>query len=162
MKKHYKLGIVLLWMILIYFFSQQTVNESIRLSSIATMVFTNILELFFPNSAFEEEYIHHIVRKLAHFTIYFILGVLVSYLLNVGKRKGKKIVFVAGICCLLFAISDETLQLFIYGRGAQVSDVLIDIYGCKPWHSLRVCLETIFLKNINEIVLGFMEREVVE
>lgn len=129
MKKHYKLGIVLLWMILIYFFSQQTVNESIQLSSIPTMVLTNILELLFPNSVFEEEYIHHIVRKLAHFTIYFILGVLVSYLLNVGKRTSKKIVFVAGICCLLFAISDETLQLFIYGRGAQVSDVLIDITG---------------------------------
>ena len=131
MKKHYKLGIVLLWMILIYFFSQQTVNESIRLSSVATMVFTNILELFFPNSAFEEEYIHHIVRKLAHFTIYFILGVLVSSLLNIGKRKGKKIVFITGICCLLFAISDETLQLFIYGRGAQVSDVLIDFTGAS-------------------------------
>jgi len=131
MKKHYKLGIVLLWMILIYFFSQQTVNESIQLSSIPTMVLTNILELLFPNSVFEEEYIHHIVRKLAHFTIYFILGVLVSYLLNVGKRTSKKIVFVAGICCLLFAISDETLQLFIYGRGAQVSDVLIDITGAS-------------------------------
>ena len=131
MKKHYKLGIVLLWMILIYFFSQQTVNESIQLSSIPTMLLTNILELLFPNSVFEEEYIHHIVRKLAHFTIYFILGVLVSYLLNVGKRTSKKIVFVAGICCLLFAISDETLQLFIYGRGAQVSDVLIDITGAS-------------------------------
>lgn len=131
MKKHYKLGIVLLWMILIYFFSQQTVNESIQLSSIPTMLLTNILELLFPNSVFEEEYIHHIVRKLAHFTIYFILGVLVSYLLNVGKRTSKKIVLVAGICCLLFAISDETLQLFIYGRGAQVSDVLIDITGAS-------------------------------
>jgi len=131
MKKHFKLVIVLLWMILIYFFSQQTVNESIRFSSVVTMLFTNILELLFPNSAFEQKYIHHIVRKLAHFTIYFILGVLVSYLLNVGKRKGKKIVFVAGVCCLLFAISDETLQLFIYGRGAQVSDVLIDISGAS-------------------------------
>ena len=131
MKKYYKLGIVLLWMILIYFFSQQTVYESIRLSSVATMVFTNLLELLFPNTLFEEKYIHHIVRKLAHFTIYFILGVLVSYLLNVGNRKRKKIIFVAGICCLLFAISDETLQLFIYGRGAQVTDVLIDITGAS-------------------------------
>ena len=131
MKKYYKFGIVMFWMILIYFFSQQTVDESIKLSSVPTMVFSELLELLFPNSAFEEEYIHHIVRKLAHFTIYFILGILVSYLLNVGKRKGKKIIFIAVICCLLFAISDETLQLFIYGRGAQVTDVLIDISGAS-------------------------------
>ena len=131
MKKYYKLGSVLFCMILIYYFSQQTVYESIRLSSVATMVFTGILELFFPHSVYEEEYIHHIVRKLAHFTIYFILGVLVSYLLNVGKRKGKKIILIAVICCLLFAISDETLQLFIYGRGAQVTDVVIDISGAS-------------------------------
>jgi len=131
MKKYYKFGIVMFWMILIYYFSQQTVDESIKLSSVPTMVFSELLELLFPNSAFEEEYIHHIVRKLAHFTIYFILGILVSYLLNVGKRKGKKIIFIAVICCLLFAISDETLQLFIYGRGAQVTDVLIDISGAS-------------------------------
>ena len=131
MKKYYKLGIVMFWMILIYFFSQQTVDESIKVSSVATMVFSGLLEMLFPNSTFEEKYIHHMVRKLAHFTIYFILGVLVSYLLNIGKRKGKKIIFIAIICCLLFAISDETLQLFIYGRGAQVTDILIDISGAS-------------------------------
>ena len=131
MKKHYLLGIVLLWMILIYYFSQQTVDESIRVSSVATSVFTGILEFLFPNSILEEKYTHHIVRKLAHFTIYFILGVLVSYLLNVGKIKERKIILIAVICCLLFAISDETLQLFIYGRGAQASDVLIDISGAS-------------------------------
>lgn len=131
MKKYYKLGSVMFWMILIYYFSQQTVDESIKLSSVATMVFSNLVELFLPHSTFEEEYLHHIVRKLAHFTIYFILGVLVSYLLNVGKRKGKKIILVAIICCILFAISDETLQLFVYGRGAQVSDVFIDTLGAS-------------------------------
>ena len=131
MKKHYLLVIVLFWMILIYYFSQQTVYESIRVSSVPTMVLTGILDFLFPNSIFEEKYIHHIVRKFAHFTIYFILGVLVSYLLNIGKRKGQKIIFIAVLCCLLFAISDETLQLFIYGRGAQASDVLIDILGAS-------------------------------
>lgn len=131
MKKHYKLAIVLFWMILIYYFSQQTVYESIRLSNVATMVFTDILELFFPDYVFDEEYIHHIVRKIAHFTIYFILGIMVSWLINVGNSKGKRSIFIAAVCCLVFAISDETLQLFIYGRGAQVTDVLIDISGAS-------------------------------
>lgn len=131
MKKYYLFGLIVFWMILIYYFSQQTVHESIRVSIVATMISTSILEFLFPNSIFEEEYIHHVVRKLAHFTIYFILGILVSYLLNIGKTKERRIIFLAFICCLLFAISDETLQLFIYGRGAQVSDVFIDITGAS-------------------------------
>lgn len=146
MKKHYLLGVVLLWMILIYYFSQQTVFESIRLSRVVTMVFTNILDTFFPDFVFEVEYIHHIVRKLAHFTIYLILGVLVSYLLNIGKVKEWKIIILAVICCLLFAISDETLQLFIYGRGAQLTDVLIDIAGA----SLGIIIVYISRKTLNK------------
>jgi VanZ family protein len=146
MKKHYLLGVVLLWMILIYYFSQQTVYESIRLSRVVTMVFKNILDTFFPDFVFEVEYIHHIVRKLAHFTIYLILGVLVSYLLNIGKVKEWKIIILAVICCLLFAISDETLQLFIYGRGAQLTDVLIDIAG----ESLGIIIVYISRKTLNK------------
>ena len=146
MKKYYLFGFVLFWMILIYYFSQQTVFESIRLSRVVTMVFTNILDTFFPDFVFEVEYIHHIVRKLAHFTIYLILGVLVSYLLNIGKVKEWKIIILAVICCLLFAISDETLQLFIYGRGAQLTDVLIDIAGA----SLGIIIVYISRKTLNK------------
>ncbi|MCZ8539062.1 VanZ family protein [Psychrobacillus psychrodurans] len=146
MKKYYLFGFVLFWMILIYYFSQQTVYESIRLSRVVTMVFTNILDTFFPYFVFEVEYIHHIVRKLAHFTIYLILGVLVSYLLNIGKVKEWKIIILAVICCLLFAISDETLQLFIYGRGAQLTDVLIDIAGA----SLGIIIVYISRKTFNK------------
>lgn len=146
MKKYYLFGFVLLWMILIYYFSQQTVYESIRLSRVVTMVFTNILDTFFPDFVFEVEYIHHIVRKLAHFTIYLVLGVLVSYLLKVGKVKEWKVIILAVICCLLFAISDETLQLFIYGRGAQLTDVLIDIAGA----SLGIIIVYISRKTFNK------------
>lgn len=146
MKKYYLFGFVLFWMILIYYFSQQTVYESIRLSRVVTMVFTNILATFFPDFVFEVEYIHHIVRKLAHFTIYLILGVLVSYLLKVEKVKEWKVGILAVICCLLFAISDETLQLFIYGRGAQLTDVLIDIAGA----SLGIIIVYISRKTFNK------------
>ncbi len=33
------------------------------------------------------------------------------------------------VFCILYAISDEVHQLFVPGRGAQVSDVLIDSLG---------------------------------
>ena len=35
------------------------------------------------------------------------------------------------VICVVFAISDETLQLFALGRGAQVRDVFIDTVGAS-------------------------------
>ncbi|MGV8147186.1 MAG: VanZ family protein [Alkaliphilus sp.] len=33
------------------------------------------------------------------------------------------------LVCVLYAISDETHQIFVPGRSAQVSDILIDSVG---------------------------------
>lgn len=33
------------------------------------------------------------------------------------------------LICILYAISDEVYQLFVPGRGGQVSDVILDIVG---------------------------------
>lgn len=33
------------------------------------------------------------------------------------------------VFCILYAISDEVHQVFVPGRGAQVTDVLIDSFG---------------------------------
>jgi VanZ family protein len=33
------------------------------------------------------------------------------------------------VFCVLYAISDEVHQLFVPGRGAQVTDVMIDSFG---------------------------------
>jgi len=38
-------------------------------------------------------------------------------------------VLLAFVICVLYAISDETHQIFVPGRSAQISDVLIDSVG---------------------------------
>ncbi|MDX9808271.1 MAG: VanZ family protein [Acholeplasma sp.] len=68
------------------------------------------------------------IRKLAHFTEYFILGVLlfVAYQSSYQKMKLYTIIFLQG---LITASIDETIQLFTPNRSGELRDVLIDFLG---------------------------------
>jgi VanZ family protein len=76
------------------------------------------------------ELIHHIIRKCAHFTEYFILSLLILRGIRAGRHGTKlawavlAIVIVAG-----YASLDEFHQSFVPGRTAAVTDVLIDTTG---------------------------------
>ena len=78
-----------------------------------------------------EENIHHYVRKTAHFTEFFALGVVsflsVLFFLPAGKKKF--LLLLSPLLCLLTAAADETIQIFSAGRGPQWSDVLLDFTG---------------------------------
>ena len=64
----------------------------------------------------------HIIRKTAHFTLYFIEGV--GMFLATGGNIFKSIFIL-----FLMAGIDETHQYFVPGRGSQFSDVLLDTLG---------------------------------
>ncbi len=69
-----------------------------------------------------------LIRKLAHFGEYFVLGLLAFFALyNPSKRK---ITFFAPLYCLLVAVADEfIMQRITEGRSPQITDVLIDFAG---------------------------------
>lgn len=69
-----------------------------------------------------------IIRKLAHFTEYFILGVVLTlfYIKTIRVKKYYLIVIIHG---LLTAIIDETIQTFTPNRAGLFTDVLIDLSG---------------------------------
>ena len=69
-----------------------------------------------------------IVRKLAHFTEFFLLGVL-WYVIYMKYFNKAKLIIVVLIHGLLSAIADETIQLFVDGRSGEIRDVLIDFSG---------------------------------
>lgn len=79
----------------------------------------------------KEKYIERsvkVVRKTAHFLLYFILGLLiVSFLKEFGLNK--KSIIISIIVVLLYACSDEIHQTFVAGRSGEVLDVLIDTIG---------------------------------
>lgn len=61
-----------------------------------------------------------VIRKLAHFTEFFILG---GYLCFLFKKK------ISYLFAVLAAFIDETIQIFTPGRSAKILDVLIDSTG---------------------------------
>lgn len=73
--------------------------------------------------------IHYYVRKLAHFTEYFLLAVSVTFPLYVYGIRGIWLVITGGILCVGFAALDELHQYFVRGRGCSIRDVMIDSCG---------------------------------
>ena len=72
---------------------------------------------------------HHLLRKLAHFCEYALLGGILAFapvLLPVSARRAYLLAFFFGIAVSLL---DEGIQIFVPGRGASFTDVLIDSTG---------------------------------
>lgn len=124
-KKRINLAALILWMIVIFVFSQMPGQLSDENSRFVIYIF-NLLGLNL-NSAFGD-FANFIVRKGAHFTEYFILYML---LLNVLREKfnwSKALIYsLAGV--FLYACTDEFHQSFVPGRGPAFRDVLIDTSG---------------------------------
>jgi len=73
---------------------------------------------------------HHVIRKCAHFTEYFILSLLILRGIRAGRR-GTRWAWAAAAVLLVagYASFDEFHQSFVPGRTAAVSDVLLDTAG---------------------------------
>lgn len=70
-----------------------------------------------------------IIRKIAHFSIYALVGFLLMALASTFKLKEKNRFLISLFLGIIYAISDEIHQLFSPGRSAQITDVYIDTLG---------------------------------
>ena len=135
-KKRFNLILVIIWMTFIFAMSSFNSTESSSQSNFIVDIVSKILNID------NIELLSLIIRKLAHFTEYFILGLFV-YNLIYGYNKKK---YVALIICILYAMSDEIHQLFVPGRSCQMLDVCIDSIGSM----LGIYLLS-FIKNKDKI-----------
>ena len=128
----------IIMMCLIYTLSAQEGNTSSQLSyKVGVKIFTFANEKL--DKGWSEEKIsdlsmhyQYYVRKTAHFTEYFFLGVSVAFPLYVYGVRGMLLVFLAGLFCAGFAGFDEYHQSFVAGRGPSPKDVVIDCCGAFP------------------------------
>lgn len=130
MKKIVKLVLVIVWMMLIFGFSNQKADDSSKLSDgfiVKTVSVFKGENLSKEKSELMVEKYTKIVRKLAHFTIYLVLGILVVNLLV--EFNIKNIILISLLVCFLYSATDEFHQLFINGRSGEVMDVIIDTTG---------------------------------
>ncbi|GAA0176788.1 VanZ family protein [Clostridium sediminicola] len=124
-KKHFNWLMVILWMALIFTFSHQPGNISDKNSKLVIYLFDMLgLDL----NGLLGEVSNFIVRKLAHFTEYFILYMFLIRAMNYKNFKIENI-FIAVIYVFLYAASDEIHQAFVPNRGPAIRDVIIDTSG---------------------------------
>lgn len=122
----------ILWMGIIFCFSSKEAVESSKDSrSFITSTIVNIYKLFDSDASDEKineivEIFNTPVRKLAHFTEYFVLGLLI---LLTFKAYGIYNIYLIILFCFLYAVSDEVHQLFVVGRYCSFFDVIVDTLG---------------------------------
>lgn len=128
--KIFKIILILIWMVAIFTFSNENGEKSGNTSKKVTIA---IVETVTDTEVDEDEPIiektDKIIRKLAHYTIYTIGGLLIiNYFYTIDKGTKEKIlysiIFGAG-----YAITDEIHQFFVSERSARIFDVGIDTLG---------------------------------
>lgn len=69
------------------------------------------------------------IRKMAHFTEFAVLGVLIACTFRQKRLTPRHVLPLALSAGGATALVDETIQLFVEGRSGQIQDVWIDIGG---------------------------------
>ncbi len=101
-----------------------------------------ILALIFESTG-EETPSGFPLRKLAHFTEFAALGMLLAWrFAMLGKGKVRPFLWGSAAACI-----DETIQIFVPDRGPGVKDVLIDCGGVLTGMILLYFGHTIFVRN---------------
>ena len=131
--------LMLLWMFLIFLMSSFDATESANQSNFIVNIITNIFKIE------NIEVLSFIIRKLAHFTEYLILGFLTINMLNKNDISKKYLLSI--LICIIYATSDEIHQIFVPGRACQIRDVLIDSIGSITGVYLYKLINTKILKN---------------
>ena len=127
--------LAIIWMGVIFMFSAQVSDESKSSSNKVTSAVVNTVISIKKENISEEkrqkiiEDKTFIVRKSAHFTEYFILGLILILYLQTKEKLAPKYIIIAIIFCVLYATSDEIHQLFVDGRSCKIMDILIDTCG---------------------------------
>ena len=118
-------------LITIFIFSSKNSIESNGLSkgiiNKVVIVYENITNTDVDNKKIVKT-LNYPVRKCAHYTIFFILGIFVYLYMSITNINNKIIISI--LFCLICAIFDETHQLFT-GRTSKILDVFIDTLGAS-------------------------------
>lgn len=131
MKKQKIITLILIiaWMTLVFYFSNQIADDSSKLSGGITRAILDFFHILEGKTIEEQAMIETVVRKLAHFSIYTLGGILILLHVNLYKIKANKKVIITWLLGTIYAITDEIHQLFVPGRSGEIRDVCIDSLG---------------------------------
>lgn len=132
-KKAICIILVIIWMNAIFWFSNQQGTGSSSTSKKVSEIIVNIIDINKQYSDAEKEEIINVVepiiRKLAHYTLYAIGGILITNSVYQFSNKEKRVIVISAIIGILYATSDEMHQLMVPGRSCSIKDIIIDSIG---------------------------------
>lgn len=143
-KKIITVILIIIWMVLVFYLSNQGSNDSNRLSGGFTKTILDFFHALDSKTIEEQAIIEIIFRKLAHYTLYTLGGILILLHINLYTIKQSKKVILTQIIGTMYAIIDEFHQLFVPGRSGEIRDVCLDSLGLIT----GIILLLIFLKFI--------------
>ena len=115
--------------LIIFGFSSQNGEESGSLSKMVITKIADILNIKEENRTYFLSLGEKVIRKLAHFSIYTLLGIWSFSFIYTFKMKMQYQVTITTIWGFLYASTDEFHQMFSAGRTASINDVIIDTLG---------------------------------
>ena len=144
---------VIVWMTVIFLFSAQNADNSSQTSSLPAEILARLFNPDFEqcSEAYKNMLLDRcqfIVRKLAHFSVYTVLGMLTyNAFRGLEKFSFRLTLLFSALLCLLYAISDEFHQSFVPGRSCQLRDVLIDFSGAV----CGIAVAVLFIKLLKKL-----------
>lgn len=111
----------------IFHFSSQNGEESGNLSGRIAKFLVEKLPI--TNTKQTLKRTEAIIRKIAHFSIYTLLGFLLMSFISTYHLKENRRIVISFLIGSLYAISDEIHQKFVADRSCQITDVILDSMG---------------------------------
>ncbi len=151
-KKVIKLILIIICMTTIFMFSSDNAEKSTKKSDGLIIKISEIVMNKKLSTKEKEELTSKFivpVRKGAHFTIYFILGILVLSYIKEYTLSNKKAFMISIEIVFLYALSDELHQLFVPGRSGEILDIIIDTSGAVISNILYIEISK-WRKRLNE------------
>jgi VanZ family protein len=137
--------LVAVWMFVIYSMSNEVSTDSTARSDEIVRTIQSI------GVSAPADLLTFLVRKAAHISAYFVLGILIYSLLKEYRLHIKHLIIASIALAMLYACTDELHQMFVPGRSGEVRDVLIDSAGAALGATVYAALYSRFYKK-SEIV----------
>jgi VanZ family protein len=118
---------LLLWMSIIFWMSTETFS-----AQNTSLIIEPVIRYLKPSISQEKvKMIHGAIRKLAHLTEYFILGILLfrAFRSDSKELRIQRWAFYSILFMVLYAASDEFHQSFVSARTASLLDIGLDTLG---------------------------------
>ena len=136
---------VAIWMLVIFLMSSEVAGTSSARSDEIVRTIQSI------GVSASTDLLTFLVRKAAHISAYFVLGILIFSLLKEYGLGVKKMIFISIAIAMLYACTDEVHQVFVSGRSGVVRDVLIDTAGAAVGVVVYAALPSRFYKKSEKV-----------